>query len=167
MHIYYDNYEYNEIISDILNNREFKKIEGFKHHSTNRLDHSRRVSFYSYRICKRLGFDYVSAARGGLLHDFFINTYKNCNKKKLLVNHPMFALYNANKHFVLNDIEKDIIRSHMFPVNMKVIPKYKESYVITFVDKMACVYERFIGCKTSISFSFGKAFVYMLLFLYN
>lgn len=167
MHIYYDDYEYNDIVSDILNNREFKKIEGFKHHSTNRLDHSKRVSYYSYRICKRFGFDYVSAARGGLLHDFFINTYKNCNKGELLVNHPMISLYNANKHFVLNDIEKDIIKSHMFPINIKIIPKYKESFVITFVDKISCVYERFMGCKFKAQFGFGKVMLYLFFIICN
>ena len=86
MYIDYENNEYKSIISDIINNREFKKLEGYKHHSTNRLEHSLRVSFYSYKICKRLGLDYVSASRGGLLHDFFLNTYKGTSKKNLLHN---------------------------------------------------------------------------------
>ena len=167
MHIDYDNYEYKKIISDILNNREFKKIENYKHHSTNRLEHSLRVSFYSYKICKKIGLDYKSAARGGLLHDFFLNTYKDSIKRKLLQNHPYIALYNANKHFKLNDTEKDIIKSHMFPVNTKTVPKYKESYIITFVDKIACIYERYIGCKSKAEFGMIKVIMYMLLILNN
>lgn len=166
MFIDYNNYEYNSIVSDILNNREFKKLEYFKHHGTNRLEHSMRVSFYSYKLCKFFGFDYVSAARGGLLHDFFVNKYGDSSKKgRLLVNHPIFALYNSNKHFILNSKEMDIIRCHMFPVNIRFIPKYKESYVITLIDKVACVYERFMGCKCAFNFNVGRIIIYMFLLL--
>lgn len=167
MHIDFDNYEYNCIVKDILCNREFKKLEGYAHHSTNRLEHSERVSFYSYKICKKLDLDYVSAARGGLLHDFFLNSYVNANKRSLLLNHPELALYNSKKHFELNDKEMDIISSHMYPVNIKTKPKYKESYIITFVDKVACVYERFMGCKSKAQFSVGRFVIYMFLILSN
>ena len=50
MKIDFDNYEYKEIVKDILNNREFKKIELCPHHKINRLVHSKRVSYYSYKI---------------------------------------------------------------------------------------------------------------------
>ena len=105
MYIDFDNYEYNSIVNDILSNREFKKLEGCSHHSTTRFEHSKRVSFYAYKICKRFNLDYVSAARGGLLHDFFLNSYERGNCNKLLVNHPMVALYNSKKHFKLNEKE--------------------------------------------------------------
>lgn len=165
MYIDFDNYEFRDIVKDILNNREFKKLENYKHHSTSRLDHSIRVSFYAYKICKKFNLDYISAARGGLLHDFFMNRYCDSGKKDLLVGHPEIALYNSLKHFELNDKEMDIIRSHMFPVNMKVIPKYKESYIITFIDKVACIYERFMGCKCVVDFKVGRIMIYMFLLL--
>lgn len=167
MHIDFDNFEYNNIISDILCNREFKKLEGRTHHSINRLEHCKRVSFYSYKICKKLNLDYVSAARGGLLHDFFINSYIKHNKKDLFFNHPEIALYNSKKHFKLNEKEKDIILTHMFPVNIKYKPKYKESYIITFVDKIACIYERYIGCKYKAQFNLGKLMIYAFLLFLN
>ena len=65
MHIDFDNYEYNAIVKDILDNREFKKLEGYKHHRINRFEHWKRVSFYAYKFCKKLLLDYVSASRGG------------------------------------------------------------------------------------------------------
>lgn len=165
MYIDFDNYEYNDIVKDILENREFKKIENYRHHGINRLEHSKRVSFYSYKICKKFNLDYISAARGGLLHDFFLNSYKNKNRNKLLTNHPKYALYNAKKHFKLNSKEIDIIKSHMFPVNIKIIPKSLESYVVTFVDKLACIYERYAVCSGNIVFRFGNTFIYMFLLL--
>ena len=165
MHIDFDNYEYNDIVRDILNNREFSKLENYKHHGINRLEHSKRVSFYSYKLCKKFKLDYVSAARGGLLHDFFKNDYKNSKRKKLLLEHPKYALYNAKKHFKLNKIEKDIIKSHMFPVNIKVIPKYKESLIVTLIDKIACIYERYTVCSGNIIFKYGNTILYAVLLL--
>jgi uncharacterized protein len=38
------------------------------------------------------------------------------------------------KHFELNDIEKDIIVKHMWPLTF-IPPKYQESLVVTFADK--------------------------------
>ena len=163
MYIAYDDYEYNNIVNDILCNREFKKLEDYKHHGINRIEHSRRVSFISYKLCKSLGLDYVSAARGGLLHDFFLNKYIKKKRTDLLLNHPAIALYNSKKHFKLNDMEKDIIKSHMFPVNMKYIPKYRESYIVSFADKLSCVYERVIGYKAKMRFCISKILVYIFI----
>ena len=156
MFIDYENYEYNNIVKDILDNREFKKLENYKHHGINRLEHSRRVSFYSYKLCKYFGLDYVSAARGGLLHDFFKNSYKKSKRKKLLVIHPKYALYNSRKYFELNTIEKDIIKSHMFPINIKIIPRFKESFIVTIVDKFSCMYERYVVCSSGVVFKYSK-----------
>lgn len=166
MHIIYDDYEYKNIVNDILCNREFKKLDDYKHHGINRIEHSRRVSFISYKLCKRLGLDYVSAARGGLLHDFFLNKYVKKERTDLLLNHPTIALYNSKKHFNLNNIEMDVIKSHMFPVNIKYIPKYRESYIVSFVDKLACVYERIIGCKTKMKFCISR-FIFYTLIIFN
>ena len=161
MKIDFDNYEYKEIVKDILNNREFKKIELCPHHKINRLVHSKRVSYYSYKICKKLGFDYVSAARGGLLHDFFLNKYNTKNSRKLLISHPSIALNNAKKHFVLSDKEKNIIKCHMFPVSISVFPKYRES----LVDKVMWFYEKVTGYSKEINYNLGKAAIYVFLFL--
>ena len=51
--IYNDN-EYLNIVDDILYNKEFRKIDGSVHHGLSRLDHSLRVSYYSYRLSKIL-----------------------------------------------------------------------------------------------------------------
>lgn len=162
-----DDYEYNNIVSDILNNKEFKKIEECKHHKTNRLEHSKRVSINSYKICKKLNLDYVSAARAGLLHDFFTNKYSDENKSKLMKNHPLIAVKNAKKHFKINDKEKNIIESHMFPVNLNVKPNYPESIIVGLVDKGACMYENAKGIVNTLNYKLNKDALYILLSLFN
>ncbi|MGL4369577.1 MAG: putative ABC transporter permease, partial [Spirochaetota bacterium] len=64
--------EYLDIVRDIMENEEFRKLANFSHHSTSILEHARYVSYLSYKIAKSLRMDYRSAARGGLLHDFFL-----------------------------------------------------------------------------------------------
>ena len=63
--------EYKKIISKIMKNKHFLKIDNCIHHGNSRLDHSLRVSYYSYKISKLLRLNAVETARAGLLHDFF------------------------------------------------------------------------------------------------
>ena len=142
-----DDIEYMEIVSEILKNREFNKLKDFTHHKTTRMEHSKRVAYLSYRICKKLDLDYVSAARGGMLHDFFLNRY-------------------AKKHFNLNKKEINIIESHMFPLVVKIKPKYKESYVVAFADKLVWGYEKFVDTARKLVLNWVNL-IYIYLEIYN
>ena len=138
--------EYMECIQDLLDNEMVISLNNYIQHSNNsRLNHSLNVSYISYLVCKKCGLDYVSAARGGLLHDFFLYDRYDKNTKKPYKGvhgtaHPKIALSNANKYFNLNIREKDIIRKHMWPLTIS-LPKYKESYVIMAIDKYCAVAE--------------------------
>lgn len=132
--------EYNLIVSSILSTKEFSESMGqIKHHNSTRLNHLLKVSYYSYKISKYLGLDYEEVARAGLLHDFYLDSVydqKSIKDKVLLytMKHPQAALENSKKFFKLSEKEEDIIRTHMFPVDIKV-PKYAESWVVSLVDK--------------------------------
>ena len=130
------------LVEDILENEEFSKLETIEHHGTNRLIHSKRVSYYSYEVCKILHIDYIAAARAGLLHDFFESKKERTKKDRILsfFTHPKKALKTANFHFELNDKEQNIIESHMFPAYIT-LPKYLESWVVSIVDKIIGTYE--------------------------
>ncbi|SHJ67926.1 uncharacterized protein SAMN02745227_00428 [Anaerobranca californiensis DSM 14826] len=135
--------EYQECISDLIDHEMVKSMVNFiQHGDTNCLEHSLEVSYISFLVCKKLGFDSRAAARGGLLHDFFLYDWhkeKPYNGLHGFV-HPNIALDNANKYFKLNDKEKDIIKKHMWPLTIK-LPKYKETFVVVFVDKYCAVLE--------------------------
>lgn len=139
--------EYYSLVSDILEHKEVLKMKDFiQHGQTNCYEHCLNVSYYSYLICKKLGLDAKSAARGGMLHDLFLYDWHLQDSsnvplfKKHAFSHPYIALKNAKKYFNLNRKEKDIIVKHMWPVTI-ILPKYKESYIITLVDKICCVAE--------------------------
>lgn len=117
------------------------------------LEHSLYVSYCSYLICRRLGFNYRSAARGGLLHDFFLyDWHKEIPYKGLHgLKHPYVALENANKYFQLNKMEQDIISKHMWPLTI-VPPRYLETLIVNIIDKYCAFMETFnIGKRRSMA----------------
>ena len=136
--------EFELIINDINNSNEFQKTKEIIHHGMNRYDHSRRVSFYSYKIAKKLGLSYKEVARAALLHDFFLVNNKDISVKEkmnTLVNHPKYALNYSEKFFDLTEKEKDIIVTHMFPVAPTRVPKYAESWIVDVVDDVVAIIE--------------------------
>lgn len=139
----YENYEFLNIIKDIIENDTVQSLRTFKHHyGSNRYDHSLSVSYFSYKICKFLKLDYVSVARAGLLHDLFLYNCQNPETRppKHIRTHPKVALKNAEQLFNLNKVEKDIILKHMWPITFSP-PLYLESFIITFVDKYCSIKE--------------------------
>lgn len=132
--------EYNQIVSSILTTKEFSEtMSQIKHHNSTRLNHLLKVSYYSYKISKYLRLDYEEVARAGLLHDFYLDSVceQETLKDKVLLyttRHPQAAVENSKKFFHLSEKEEDIIRTHMFPIDVK-IPKYAESWIVSFVDK--------------------------------
>lgn len=159
--------EYLSIVQNILDNKEYMKLAEIGHHNTTRLDHCMKVSYYSYKIAKIMKLNYQEVARAGLLHDFFIDrtVYHEKIKDKVKLytyEHPKQAVINAKKYFDLTSVEEDIIRTHMFPVDIK-IPKYAESWVVSLVDKVLGTFE--FGKKASHKLSYAVNLY--LLFLIN
>ena len=144
-----DDKRYMYYVSDLIENEVVLSMKNFiQHGSTTCYDHCLSVSYYSYKIAKKFNLDAKSAARAGLLHDLFLYDWHNVLEKKPLFQkhgftHPRTALENACKYFNLNEIEKDIIEKHMWPLTLRKVPKYKESVVVTVVDKYCSTKETF------------------------
>lgn len=135
--------EYFEIVSPILRHPEFNKRKTWIHHEDVSLyEHLLIVSYLSYKICKKKGWNYRDAAIGGLLHDFYYNSWQD----NILESKPFFqqhgfvhareAMYNSYKVFpkFMNKRVANIIERHMFPLNI-IPPKYKEGWIVSYVDK--------------------------------
>ena len=158
--------EFNDIIKDIISNDTVLQMKNYiQHFDTNCFQHCKTVAYYSYLMCKKLGLDYCSAARAGMLHDLFLYDWRKPRpdgKGLHGFRHPRTALNNASKLFELNEIEQDIILKHMWPLTIK-LPKYKESYIITLADKYATYLEN----KDYIvhNFKFQKYYRYSYVFL--
>ena len=154
-----------KIVEPILTSEEFQVRRLFKHHENSVWDHSILVSFRSYKITKRRHLNYRETAIGALLHDFYPYAWKYSSKlheyddkylervgkkypllKKHGFTHAREACNNYHKYFseYESQLVDDIITKHMFPLNIK-LPKYKESWVVTYSDKVESIKDFFKG----------------------
>lgn len=142
--------KYIMIISDLINQEKVQEMKLYRqHHHINCFEHCLFVSYNTYLMCKKYNLDYISAARAGMLHDLFLYDWRkreNGRKGLHAFTHGKTAYKQASTFLVLNDKEKDMIIKHMWPVTL-VMPKYKETFIITLVDKYFAVAEAFIKIK--------------------
>lgn len=134
-------FDYLEIVNNILNDEKFKDLDRCLHHGTTRYEHSIRVSYLSYKIAKKNNLDYITTARAGLLHDFFNNEGSSMFERfKSTFTHPSLAVENAKEIFNITEKESKIIRSHMFPINLT-LPRSMEAWIVTISDKIVFLKE--------------------------
>lgn len=133
---------------ELFNDKEYLSMRNYiQHGTTNCILHSIAVTHYSamfaHRMHTKINYKYLII--GALLHDYFLYDWheKSTSHKWHGFKHPKFALKNALKKWELNDIEKDVIKCHMFPLTLFSIPRYKESIIVCLVDKMCATYEIF------------------------
>ncbi|MGN0517855.1 MAG: HD domain-containing protein [Acutalibacteraceae bacterium] len=134
-----------ELISSHEEINDMKKF--IQHGTTTTFVHCMSVARYSYWLSMRLPFNFSTEnlIRGAILHDFYLYDWHEDDKSHRLHGfyHPGKALKNAEKHFELSKIERDIIRKHMFPLTITKIPIYRESWLIMLADKIVSTKEIF------------------------
>lgn len=136
---------YYSCVEDLLSDKSILRLGEFRHHKgTTRLQHSVNVSYYNYKLCSLLRLDARAAARAGLFHDLFFYDRHEHERVKGEgwhgVGHPKIAFFNACDLFPISQLEGDMIVNHMWPLSPR-LPAYRETYVITLVDKFCAVAE--------------------------
>lgn len=107
--------------------------------------HCIKVARTADRLAERLGVDCDRRAliRGALLHDYYLYDWHDPNKgfRWHGFKHHRFALLNAERDFVLSKRERNIIRTHMFPLTFWEIPRCREAWLVTLADKIVATRE--------------------------
>lgn len=158
-----DKIEFYNIIEDIINYYKFQKLDNELHHGITRYDHSLRVAKATYYVGKKLRIKKLNeTVRAALLHDYYLDSdlQEKSSKEKLSI-HPEIACHNAYKDFNITNFQQNIIRTHMFPLS-KELPKYKESWLVTVMDKSVAAYEMY-RFKFSLVFSVWALFIFNML----
>lgn len=168
-----NNREFQEIIKDIIQNETVQEMKLYRQHfDTDCFEHCYLVSYYCYILCKKLNLDYISATRAAMVHDLFLYDWREPSKTHRFhaFTHGKVACEKAEKIFELNDIQKDMIINHMWPVTPR-IPKYKETFIITLVDKYCAMKEtkedftkHLVKSKV---FQYAMMFIFVILFKNN
>lgn len=137
-----------ENIKDIISNENFQSMKKYiQHGKTSVYTHSLILAYICYKkSLKYKNIDRRSLIRGALLHDYFLYDWhlpRIISKRKGLhgYNHPKVALNNANNDFKLNKKEKNIIRSHMWPLTFFHMPLSKEAWLVCKYDKILSIKE--------------------------
>ncbi len=137
-----------EVLNKLFDDEEYLSMNNYiQHGNTNCILHLVAVTHYSLMLSSKLHIrvSYRSLVVGSLLHDYFLYDWheKNEAHKWHGFRHPSFALKNALKKWKLNCIERNIIKTHMFPLTLFSIPKYRESIIVCLIDKICATYEIF------------------------
>jgi uncharacterized protein len=138
---------------DILRSPTVKSQADFiQHGGVSILNHTVRVACLSLKIAQKLNIlvDLRSLVRGALLHDYFLYDWHEHDKSHKLhgFRHARRAFENASRDFELNDVEKNIILRHMYPLTL-VPPRYVESIIVSISDKLCALQEIFFMRKLS------------------
>ena len=136
---------------DIILSPEAQVMKDFiQHGETTVFEHCVAVAKYSLLIAYflertlKIDIDKDSLVRGALLHDYFLYDWHVKGQARGLhgFTHPAVAKANACRDFDLNDVEKDIISKHMFPLT-PFLPRYRESFIVSLADKWCATAETF------------------------
>lgn len=145
-----------KIFYDILeelckNTRLLESCRYMQHGSTSVFRHSVSVAYVCYYLAVRINapVDKRSLIRGALLHDYFLYDWheKDESHKWHGFHHAKKAWENAMRDIPdLNEVEQDMIRCHMFPLNL-VLPKTMEGWLLCCADKICSGRETVAGKK--------------------
>ena len=137
--------EFSDYLIEFINNEKYNELNNYiAHGRSTLLSHSINVAYLSYlkAIKKPNKYDIKSLVRGALLHDlYFYDWHKKGHGRLHGFYHPKKAYNNAIKYFQVNKKEENIIKSHMFPLTLFIIPKYRESWLVQRMDKKATFLE--------------------------
>ncbi len=132
---------------EVLGSSVMQKEKAFPHHgSLSCYDHSVSVAQMSLLLAQKLKvrIDAGSLVRGALLHDLYLYDWHVSDPEHPHrlhgLFHPSRALRNAEQHFKLNCLERDIILRHMFPLTV-LPPLCRESWLVCAADKICAVRE--------------------------
>ena len=142
------NDEFYRYVGELLENEQIMQLDNFTHHhSFTRLGHSLDVAYVSFVIARFLKWDARSTARAGLLHDMFFYDWRDKSYEREghhVSSHPLVAIENAKRITILSKLEENIILRHMWLVTL-IPPRYKEGYIVTFVDKACALHEGIVA----------------------
>ena len=135
----------NRIGAEILNSDGMELEKHFlQHGNVSVYNHSYSVAVTCVIIAMYSPFkvNINSLVRGALLHDYFLYDWHIPDERHRLhgFSHAEVALKNAERDFKLGNIEKNMILSHMFPLNL-ILPKYIESLILCMADKVCAAGE--------------------------
>lgn len=136
-----------ELSRPLLADSEVRRMEEFRQHgSVSTLRHVlnvRDVSFWMNRRLK-LRADEKDLVTGAVLHDFYLYDWHRKEEARYGLHgfaHPEVACRNARRVFRVSPRAEGVIRSHMWPLTLRAVPRTREAWIVCAADKVCSLWE--------------------------
>jgi uncharacterized protein len=139
--------ELKSLLGEYLDHPKVLEMKSYTQHgSITTYDHCWRVAEASLRINRKLnlGADEKKLAIGAMLHDFYLydwHAYDDGSHRLHGFHHPEKARANASEIFHVGRKEQDIIRTHMWPLTLRAVPRSREAVIVCVADKWCSLQE--------------------------
>ncbi len=129
--------------------REHVKVQEMKkyiqHGNITTYDHCESVARGAFKINRffHMHADENAMVRAAFLHDFYLYDWHIPEEGRKLhgYHHADIACDNAVKFFNISKKEQEIIKCHMWPLNLTRLPRCRESMIVTLADKIISLRE--------------------------
>lgn len=135
-----------QLLRGVADDPHAMEMQQFIQHGTvTTYEHCLRVARIAYWLNLRFHCRAREASllRGAFLHDFYLYDWHACRDITRWhgFKHPLIARYNAETLFQLDETEKNIIQSHMWPLTLTWVPRCREAVLVCLADKMSSTWE--------------------------
>ena len=135
------------IYQSFLNDEKILRMKEFSmHRGSNCYEHTFKVvkrAIHHVEISSKKNINPEVVLVGAILHDYYLYDWR-VDRSKLkghAKKHVQIALENASKDFDISKEVKEVIGTHMWPVNIKNYPKSREAKIVSINDKMVALCE--------------------------
>ncbi len=138
--------ELHEKIKKYLDHPRVQRMNEFSQHgSITTYAHCYRVTRWCYWVDKRLHLNSREHVLlpGAMLHDMFLYDWHTIGKMNRghAINHAELACRNATRYCDIDEHTQDVIRTHMWPVNITKLPRTREAVLVNIGDKWCSLVE--------------------------
>ncbi len=154
---------FKSLIHDIAMHDSAKEMKNYVQHAdVSTYRHAFAVALLSFYIARRLRLkiNEKSLIKGAFLHDYFLYDWHSKGDRLHGYHHPKIAAENAKRDFDVTEHEASIIRTHMWPLTLRSVPRSKEAAVVCLADKMISSKESFVGNGKLIGKKLRDKFIY-------